>query len=129
MKNGAFLRFYMHEGHRHHRRLLHEWLLEEAKKLGIHGGTAFRAVAGFGRHGRLHFQHFYELAGDLTMQIDFLMTNEEAERLCSVIKREGVRVLYMKVPVVFGVINPDASDAAEFTTDTGKETPHGKAAS
>ncbi len=115
MKDGVFLRFYMHEGHRHHHKLLHEWLLEEAKKIGIHGGTVFRAIAGFGHHGQLHFQHFYELAGDLTMQIDFLVTEDEAQRLCGIIEREGVRVLYMKVPVVFGVINPDKSDSPDFS--------------
>ena len=30
---------------------LYEWLLEEAKAMGVHGGSVFRAIAGFGRHG------------------------------------------------------------------------------
>jgi PII-like signaling protein len=30
-------------------------------KLGIHGGSAFKAIAGFGRHGVLHEDHFFEL--------------------------------------------------------------------
>ena len=59
------LRFYMHENRKLHGRLLYEWLLEHAKKMGIHGGSAFRAIAGYGRHGVLHEQHFFELAGDL----------------------------------------------------------------
>ena len=121
--NGIFLRLYLHEEHKHHHQLLYEWLLQQAKKLGIHGGTVFRAVAGFGHHGKLHFQHFYELAGDLTMQVDFLVTEEEAERLLATIKHEGVRLLYMKVPVVLGVINPDASDAPEFATASPPDRP------
>jgi len=28
---------------------------------GISGGSAFRAVAGFGRHGKLHEETFFEL--------------------------------------------------------------------
>ena len=111
MINGVFLRFYVLENRRHHHHLLYEWLLEEARKLGIHGGTAFRAVAGFGHHGRLHFQHFYELAGEVTMQLDFVVTEEEAERLLTHVRNEGVRVFYMKVPAIFGVVNPDESDA------------------
>lgn len=111
---GAFLRFYVHEDRRHHHHLLYEWLLQAARKLGIHGGTAFRAVAGFGHHGKLHFRHFYELAGELTMQLDFVVTDGEAEELLRVIRKEGVRVFYMKVPAAFGVVNPDASDAPEF---------------
>lgn len=111
---GTFLRFYLHEDIKHRHQLLYEWVLEMARTLGIHGGTAFRAVAGFGHHGKLHFQHFYELAGDLTMQLDFLVTDEEADKLLAAVESEGVRVLYMKVPVTFGVVNPDASDAPEF---------------
>ena len=117
---GIFLRFYVHEDHKHHHQLLYEWLLQEAKKSGIHGGTVFRAVAGFGHHGRLHFQHFYELAGDLPMQLDFLVTEQEADKLFATIRREGVRVFYMKVPVAFGVINPDASDAPELAASASE---------
>jgi len=47
---GSFLRFYVHEGQRYQRRLMWQWLLEQANSLGIRGGSAFRAMAGFGRH-------------------------------------------------------------------------------
>ncbi|MCG3188979.1 MAG: hypothetical protein LKCHEGNO_01222 [Burkholderiaceae bacterium] len=48
--NGCFLRFYVHENQRVHHLLLWQWLLQQANKLGIRGGSAFRAMAGFGRH-------------------------------------------------------------------------------
>jgi PII-like signaling protein len=112
--NGVFLRFYVQEKHRHRHHLVYEWLLQAARKLGIHGGTAFRGIAGFGHHGKLHFQHFYELAGDLPMQLDFVVTEAEAQTLLEAIRKEGVRIFYIKVPAVFGVINPDSSDAPEF---------------
>lgn len=114
---GVFLRFYMHEGRKHHHILLYEWLLEQARKLGIHGGIAFRGVAGFGHHGTLHFQHFFELADELTMQLDFLVSEAEARNLFDLIRREKVRVLYMRVPVEFGVLNPDSSDAPEMAAE------------
>ena len=60
---GCFLRFYLHENQRCHRRLAWEWLLDQANKLGIRGGTAFRAMAGFGHHRQLQENHFFELAG------------------------------------------------------------------
>jgi uncharacterized protein len=103
MANGTYLRFYMHENRKHHGILLYEWLLEQAKKAGIHGGSAFRAIAGYGRHGILHEQHFFELAGDLTVKVEFLLTEEEARRLLDLIQREQVRVLYAKLPVEFGM--------------------------
>lgn len=45
---GSFLRFYVHENQRHHRVLLWEWLLAKANRMGIRGGSAFRAMARFG---------------------------------------------------------------------------------
>ncbi len=79
--DGSFLRFYVNEGHRHRHRLVWEWLLEQANKLGIRGGSAFRAMAGFGRHHMLHEQHFFELAGSLTVEIEFIISDQEAQRL------------------------------------------------
>ena len=66
---GSFLRFYVHENQRHHQRLVWEWLLEQANALGVRGGSAFRAMAGFGRHHVLHESTFFELAGTLTIDL------------------------------------------------------------
>ena len=77
---GTFLRFYVHENRKHHGLLLYEWLLESAKKAGIHGGSAFRAIAGFGRHGVLHEQHFFELAGELTVVVEFRLPHRWRQR-------------------------------------------------
>ena len=41
------LTFYVSEKQLHGGKLLYEWLLEEARELGILGGSAFRAIAGF----------------------------------------------------------------------------------
>ncbi len=101
--NGTYLRFYVHENRKHHGMLLYEWLLETARKSGIHGGSAFRAIAGFGRHGVLHEQHFFELAGDLTVEVEFLLSEEQAEMLLGVLRREQVRLFYARVPAAFGV--------------------------
>ncbi len=103
MANGTYLRFYVHENRKHHGILLYEWLLEQAKKAGIHGGSAFRAIAGYGRHGILHEQHFFELAGDLTVKVEFLLTDEEAQRLLDLIQYEQVRVFYARFPAEFAM--------------------------
>ena len=107
---GSFLRFYVHENQRHGRRLLWEWLLEQANALGIRGGSAFRAMAGFGRHHVLHESTFFELAGTLTIEVEFLVTDEEARQLLALVQGTRMRLFYASVPAQFGVINPDASD-------------------
>ena len=101
---GTYLRFYVHENRKHHGILLYEWLLEAAKKSGIHGGSAFRAIAGFGRHGVLHEQHFFELAGDLTVEIEFLLSDHEANAFLEMLRRESVRVVYARTNAEFGMI-------------------------
>jgi PII-like signaling protein len=101
---GCLLTFYMHENRRHHRILLYEWLLERAKKLGIHGGSAFRAIAGFGSHGKIHEQHFFELAGDLTVQVDFLVSDEDAEKLLALFRNENIHVFFARIEAEIGVI-------------------------
>ena len=73
---GSFLRFYVHEGLRHHGLLVWEWLLETANTLGVRGGSAFHAMAGFGRHHKLSEAKFFELAGSLAVEVEFIVTVE-----------------------------------------------------
>ncbi|HXD06853.1 MAG TPA: DUF190 domain-containing protein [Burkholderiaceae bacterium] len=106
--NGSFLRFYVHENQRVHHVLLWEWLLQQANRMGVRGGSAFRAMAGFGSHHVLHEDRFFELAGTLTVEVEFIVSDEEAERLLSLLREERVRVFYARIPASFGVIDPDA---------------------
>ena len=103
--NGTYLRFYMHENRKHRGVLLYEWLLETAKRAGIHGGSAFRAIAGFGSHGVLHEQHFFELAGDLTVEVEFLLAEEQANALLELLRREQVRLFFARTPAEFGMLD------------------------
>lgn len=108
---GSFFRFYVHENHHHHGRLVWEWLLEQGNKLGIRGGSAFKAMAGFGRNHVLHEARFFELAGTLAIEVEFIVTQDEAQKLLDLIHREKVRLFYAYSPAYFGVINPDSADA------------------
>ena len=104
---GTILRFYVHEGRIHHHVALFEWLLEQAKKMGIHGGSAFRAIAGFGRHGILHEEHFFELAADMTVAVEFVVSDEEADKLLALLREERVSIFYARVTAEFGAIEGD----------------------
>jgi len=102
--NGVYLRFYTHENRKVHGVLFYEWLLDQAKGLGIHGGTAFKAMAGYGRHGVMHESKFFELAGDLTIEVEFIVTEEEASRLMEIVRKAKARVFFARVPAEFGVV-------------------------
>jgi uncharacterized protein len=116
MSEGHFLRFYVHERHRHHHQLLWEWLLQQANKLGIRGGSAFKAMAGFGRHHVLHEAHFFELAGSLAVEVEFIVTESESKQLLELIDREKIRVFYACIPARFGILNPDRKEAESTGT-------------
>lgn len=99
---GIHLRFYTYENRKHGSVLMYEWLLEHAKTLGIHGGSAFRAIAGFGRQGKLHEQHFFELAGDVPVLVEFMLSEAEAEALLTDLRRAQVALFYARLPGEFG---------------------------
>lgn len=103
MKN-VYLKFYVAEKQRHKGTLLYEWLLEEAKKMGAPGGFAFRAIAGFGRHGRMHEETFFELAGELPVQIEFVLDEALADKLIAELRAYKLNLFYVRYAVESGVI-------------------------
>jgi uncharacterized protein len=106
---GSFLRFYAHEGQRHHHGVVWEWLLMQANKLGIRGGSAFRAMAGFGRHHKLTEAKFFDLSGSQVIEIEFVVTHEEAQQLLNLVHRERIPLFYAYIPASFGTIDPHGS--------------------
>lgn len=121
--NGSFLRFYVHEIQRVHHILLWQWLLHQANKMGIRGGSAFRAMAGFGSHHVLHQDYFIELGGTMTVEVEFIVTEEEAQHLIDLVEREDVRVFYARIPAHFGILNPKAGDPIESGSAPAGSTP------
>jgi PII-like signaling protein len=108
---GSYPRFYVAEGQRLHGTLLREWMLKTANAMGVRGGSAFHAMAGFGRHNRLHEDRFFELAGNLVVEVEFIVGGDERQRLLDRFAAEKVRLFYAEIPARFGVLNPDEDDA------------------
>lgn len=98
------LNFYVSEKQYHAGKPLYEWLLEEAKSFGIHGGSAFRAIAGFGRHGKLHEDTFFELAGELAVKVEFILDEEATERLMAHVRALDLKIYYLSIDVQAGVV-------------------------
>lgn len=106
------LRLYMHESRRFRGMLLYEWLLEQVRKLGVHGGSAFRAVAGYGRHGVMHEQNFFELAGELPVVTEFIVSEGDAERILALVRKENIDLLYVCWPADCSTTGTPAAAAA-----------------
>lgn len=103
--NGFQLKFYVHENRKHKGILLYEWIIEKAKEMGIHGGSVFRSIAGFGRHGIIHEEHFFELASNVPVEIVFILNNEECNNILGILKKEKLNIFFVKIPVEYGLLN------------------------
>jgi hypothetical protein len=96
------VQFFVQEGMRHDGHLIHEWLFREAKALGIAGGSAFRACAGYGRHG-LHEDSFFELAGKLPENISFFADEARIQALIGRVGEAGLSLVHVTYPVQVGI--------------------------
>lgn len=105
--NAVALRFYVHQSRKHHKHktVLFEWLLEKAKVMGIHGGSAFLAVAGYGRHGVIHEQRFFELAEVLPVMVEFIVDAEEADKLVTMAREEKIHLFCTRTPTEVIIID------------------------
>ena len=103
MASSICLQLFIPEHQHHHGELLFEWLLERAKSLGIPGGSAFRAIAGYGRHGNLHQEAFFEIAVNLPIQVEFILSEEQAQQLLNLLRAEKLALFYTRATVESGI--------------------------
>lgn len=101
------LKIYVTELRKHGGMLLYEWILERAKALGIPGGSVFRAIAGYGRHGRLHEETFFELGADLPVELEFVAPEEQIAKLLELLDKEKTGLFYVKSATDSGVVGRD----------------------
>jgi PII-like signaling protein len=102
---GFQLTFYTHENRQHKGILLYEWLLERAKKFAVPGGSVFQASAGFGRHGIIHEEHFFELAANVPVIVTFILDEEKCADFIQLVEQENLSIFFTKIPLEYGVLN------------------------
>ena len=95
--NVVCLQLFVTESQRHHGKLVYEWLLDMAREMGVSGGSVFRALAGFGRHGR-HDAGFFELAGEVPVVVEFFVDEAMADRLLQSVSDAGLNLVYARLP-------------------------------
>ena len=105
MQQGIYLKLYVPEQLRVHGDLLYDWILKQAKVIGISGGSAVRTIAAYGKHGHLHEQHFFELAGELPIILEFFATDGAINELLDLLVLEKQSLFYIKLPAQAGQTN------------------------
>lgn len=99
---GLSLRLYSYEKKQHKGILLYEWILEHAKQQQIHGASVLKGIAGYGRHGIMHEEHFFELGNDAPIQIELIVDEKQADAFLMLLKKEGLNLFYTKTLVEQG---------------------------
>jgi PII-like signaling protein len=108
---GSFLRFYVTQTRKLHGKPLWEWLLYTANGMGIRGGSAFHAMAGFGRHHVMHEDRFFELGGSLVVEVEFIVSAAERQKLLDRLAQEKLELFYADIPARFGVLSSTSRPA------------------
>lgn len=100
--HGYQLTFYTNQSRQHNGLPLGEWLLREARQLGISGATLITATEGFGHDGKLHSAHFFELS-DQPIEVTMALSAADAERMFTRLREEGINVFFVKTAVEYGM--------------------------
>lgn len=98
---GFQLTFFTQQDRTHDGQPLGDWLVAEARRLGIGGATLVLAAEGFGHHRRIHAARFFELA-DQPVEVTMAVTADEAARVFARLREEHVKIFYVKTPIEFG---------------------------
>ncbi len=100
--NGYQLTFFTQQDRKHQGLSLAQWLLEEARDIGISGATLITAAEGFGHDRKIRSTHFFELA-DQPIEVTMAVNEADVERLFARLKEEGINIFYVKTPIEFGM--------------------------
>lgn len=93
---GKLLRIFVGETDRWHGKPLYEAIVEEARKRGLAGATAWKGFMGFGRHSRMHTAKILRLSEDLPVVVEIVDAAEKIEAFMPQLEemvREGLVTL------------------------------------
>ncbi len=76
---GKLLRIFIGESDRWHGNPLYEAIVEEARRRGLAGATAWKGFMGFGAHSRMHTAKILRLSEDLPVLIEIVDSAEKIE--------------------------------------------------
>jgi uncharacterized protein len=74
---GKLLRIFIGEDDRWHGRPLYEAIIEEARRRGLAGATAWKGFIGFGANSRLHTTKILRLSEDLPIVVEVVDSPEK----------------------------------------------------
>ncbi len=105
--HGYQVTFFTQQDRVHGHEPLAQWLLAQARALGIRGATLNGSLQGLGHDGRVHAVTMFDL-GDQPVQVTMIVNDAENERLLAHLAASGVQIFYMRSAVEFGTLGMPA---------------------
>ena len=99
---GFQITFFTQQDRKHNGISLAQWLLEEARNIGISGATLIPAAEGFGHDRKIRSTNFFELT-DQPIELTMAVSEVDANRLFMRLKEEKINIFYVKTPIEFGM--------------------------
>lgn len=82
---GELVRIFIGESDRHEGMPLYEWIVRQARQMGMAGATVVRGIEGFGAHSRMHTAKILALSQDLPIVIELVDTPEKVAQFVEAI--------------------------------------------
>ncbi|WP_028582991.1 DUF190 domain-containing protein [Desulfogranum mediterraneum] len=80
-EKGCQLRIIIGEARRYQGKPLYEWIVLQARSMGVAGATVFRGMMGYGANSRIKTSSILRLSEDLPVIIELVDTREVLEEL------------------------------------------------
>jgi PII-like signaling protein len=100
MKGSQLTVFAANQSHRKNHMTLVDWILDEAKKAGIHGASVIEVTEAIDPAGKYHAARFFELV-DQPVAVTLVDTDANVDTLLDSLKQGGVRLFYTRCPVEY----------------------------
>lgn len=98
---GFQLSFFTRSDARYGHHPLGDWLVQEARRLGMGGATLIGANEGYGRDRRIHSVHFIEMS-DQPIEVSLAVSAEDCDRSMARLRELKLDLFNVKAPIEFG---------------------------
>jgi len=106
MLKGYFITFFTQQSRVHEGIPLADWIIEEAKKIGVRGATLSVGKEGFGHDGRFHSGSYFEME-DTPQLITMALSVKECNQLLANLESAKLRVFFSRSEAEFGFTSGD----------------------
>ncbi|RKT13750.1 PII-like signaling protein [Paraburkholderia sp. RAU2J] len=85
-----------------------EWILDEARRVGIQGATVVEVAESVDAKGKYHAARFFELA-EQSVAVTIIAADAYIDALLAKLDDGGVRLFYTRAPVEYNALGTDGA--------------------